>query len=79
MMTPSARLFPQYFESSTKSGLWIFHRDWVIPNFVKLQLNLTRPRGVVIISHGLAEHIQRYEPLAQQLKQPKRVMGHLPQ
>eukprot|EP01083_Nonionella_stella_P017551 49109_1 len=47
---PSKRLFPQFFESK-QNGLWIFHRDWVIP----------KPKGVIIISHGLAEHIQRYE------------------
>ena len=69
MIRPSTRLFPQFFQSQSpkNSGLWIFHRDWVIPNFVKLQLNLRKPKGVVIISHGLAEHIQRYEHLAQQL------------
>ena len=67
-MSPSTRLFPQFFESTTnKSGLWIFHRDWILPNFIKHELNLSKPKGVVIISHGLAEHIQRYEHLAQAL------------
>jgi len=66
MVQPSDNLFPQFFESPTGS-LWIFHRDWVIPNFLKLELNLIKPKGVVIISHGLAEHIQRYEHLAQLL------------
>ena len=32
-------------------------------------MNLNKPKGVVIISHGLAEHIQRYEHLAQELNQ----------
>eukprot|EP00484_Ammonia_sp_Unknown_P028563 CAMPEP_0197036466 /NCGR_PEP_ID=MMETSP1384-20130603/13965_1 /TAXON_ID=29189 /ORGANISM="Ammonia sp." /LENGTH=400 /DNA_ID=CAMNT_0042466647 /DNA_START=35 /DNA_END=1237 /DNA_ORIENTATION=+ len=67
LMKPSARLFPQFFESANKNGLWIFHRDWVIPTYFQQKLHLSKPKGIVIISHGLAEHVQRYEHLAQQL------------
>lgn len=43
-----------------KDGLAIFWRKWVPPAFSK-------PKGIVIISHGLAEHSGRYELLGIQL------------
>jgi len=58
---PQPYLYPNFFKN--KNGLWIFHRDWLLPRDVQLD----KLRGVVIISHGAAEHIQRYEHVAQAL------------
>jgi len=58
---PKKYLFPQFFQNDQK--LWIYHRDWILP----AEVGLKKPKGVVIISHGLGEHISRYEHIAQEL------------
>jgi len=60
---PKEHLFPQYFQN--EKGLWIHHRDWILPNDV----GINKPKGIIIISHGAAEHIQRYEHLAKFFRQ----------
>jgi len=63
IVDPKRHLFPNYFKN--KNGLWIFHRDWLLPKDTSSQ----KTKGVVIICHGGAEHIQRYEHLAKFFRQ----------
>lgn len=47
--------FAHFF--ANEEGLWIFTRQWLV----------AKPKGVVYVCHGFAEHIGRYEGLARRL------------
>jgi alpha-beta hydrolase superfamily lysophospholipase len=51
----------EYFVN--KDGLYIYYRRWM----PILNEDVTPPRGIVIISHGLGEHIGRYVEVAKAL------------
>jgi len=59
---PMKEIYPNYFKN--KSGLWLHVRRWhphASSNYTTL------PRGVVFLVHGYAEHIGRYEHIAERL------------
>lgn len=53
-MKADPSLFPQYFVSQ---GLWLYHRQWIV----------AKPRAIVFLCHGFAEHSGRYEHVARRL------------
>ncbi len=58
-LAPEGPIFSPHYVQSAASGDWIFSRVW--------RPAVGRPKCVVVISHGYAEHSGRYEHVAERL------------
>lgn len=58
-LAPEGPIFSPHYVQSAASGDWIFSRVW--------RPAVGRPKCVVVISHGYAEHSGRYEHVADRL------------